>query len=120
MLEIGKSGTISCSFPNDFSSVHWYYNLDVTDGPPTLSYELQDQTVNGDGYDSGEFDINPDGSLIINNVSVHYETNFTVVKFQTLFEPPERFVISIITISKFTDSHSLSTFQWEFSRTMFH
>ncbi|XP_071851550.1 uncharacterized protein [Apostichopus japonicus] len=95
-LEIGKSGNISCSFNDGFYSIHWYYNLDVTEGPPTLSYERQQ--VAGEGYESGKFNINMDGSLIINNVSVQHETLFTAYEFETEQTLPKKHDVEIITI----------------------
>lgn len=97
-LEIGKSGNISCSFNDGFYSIHWYYNLDVTEGPPTLSYERQQ--VAGEGYESGKFNINMDGSLIINNVSVQHETLFTAYEFETEQTLPKKHDVEIITIGK--------------------
>lgn len=100
VLEIGKSGKIVCSFSEDFSSIHWYFNLDVKDGLPTISYSSNG--VDGTGYTSGEFNIDPDGSLVINNVSVEHEAKFSVVEFETLQDLPREYEINIITFSKYT------------------
>lgn len=98
-LEIGTSGTIVCSFSDNFSSIHWYYKLTITEGPATVSY-IKNQNVEGAGYDSGEFDIRSDGSLIINNVSVEHEIKFTVYEYETDQESLARHDIDLITYSK--------------------
>lgn len=98
-LEIGKAETILCSFKEDFDSINWYFNLDVTDGPPTVSYE--NQIVRGEGVETGEFDIREDGSLIINNVSIKHETRFTVYEVETADHLPIRHDVDIVTIGKY-------------------
>ncbi|PIK36063.1 putative NLR family CARD domain-containing protein 4 [Apostichopus japonicus] len=103
VLEIGKSGKIVCSFSEDFSSIHWYFNLDVKDGLPTISYSSNG--VDGTGYTSGEFNIDPDGSLVINNVSVEHEAKFSVVEFETLQDLPREYEINIITFIRPEPTH---------------
>ncbi|PIK36061.1 hypothetical protein BSL78_27107 [Apostichopus japonicus] len=85
-----------CSFSDSFSSIHWYYKLTITEGPATVSY-IKNQNVEGAGYDSGEFDIRSDGSLIINNVSVEHEIKFTVYEYETDQESLARHDIDLIT-----------------------
>lgn len=83
---------------DNFHEIHWYYKLKQTEGPPTVSYV--DGKVSGEGFDLNEFNIQPDGSLIINNVTVQHETTFTVVEFETLQDPPKSSEINVKTIGK--------------------
>ncbi|PIK60654.1 hypothetical protein BSL78_02429 [Apostichopus japonicus] len=95
-LEIGKSGIILCHFPDGFSSVHWYNTLNIIDDDPTLNYE-GGSIKSGSGYDSGEFDIQFDGSLLINNVTLNHETIFTVTKFTDNEDSPRIYAVDVHT-----------------------
>ncbi|XP_071852639.1 uncharacterized protein [Apostichopus japonicus] len=98
-LEIGKSGIILCHFPDGFSSVHWYNTLNIIDDDPTLNYE-GGSIKSGSGYDSGEFDIQFDGSLLINNVTLNHETIFTVTKFTDNEDSPRIYAVDVHTFVK--------------------
>ncbi|PIK42853.1 putative NLR family CARD domain-containing protein 4 [Apostichopus japonicus] len=74
-LEIGKSGLIQCSFNGSFSLVAWY-NLDKMRS--ILLYH--DGVKSGDGYESGEFDIHANGSLVIQSVTVEHEAVYSVTR----------------------------------------
>ncbi|KAJ8023227.1 hypothetical protein HOLleu_35566 [Holothuria leucospilota] len=76
-MTYGKIGTVNCIFHDDFFSVLWFDTNYYRQSEPILHY--QDFTRSGAGYDSGEFDIYPNGSLIINNVSLEHETTFTAL-----------------------------------------
>lgn len=79
-MEYRTRGLILCQFPQDeFDSIYWYDNTNVSEAEPTLTYDGKEK--NGDGYFSGEFDIHDNGTLIINNVSLLHEKNFKVVWF---------------------------------------
>lgn len=97
-LEIGTSGVIECEFNEDFSTINWYYKLDITEGPPTISYTNEEKQ--GKGYKSGEFDIQEDGSLIINNVTIEHETTFTVYWYINDPNDLKRHNVDIKTISE--------------------
>lgn len=76
-LEIGTNGTVVCSFTSGFTSVFWYDSKNyLTD---SVIIEYKNSLKNGKGYDSGEFDIHQNGSLIIQNVSLTHNHYFTVV-----------------------------------------
>lgn len=74
-LEIGKSGLIQCSFNGSFSVVAWY---NVDEMRSILLY--QDGVKSGDGYESGEFDIHANGSLVIQSVTVEHEAVYSVTR----------------------------------------
>ncbi|PIK47799.1 hypothetical protein BSL78_15342 [Apostichopus japonicus] len=93
-LEIGKVGVVFCEFETAIYSIHWYDTDDVTASKPTIEVD-SDGTIGGPGFTSGEYNINPDGYLIVNNVSVHHETKFTVTKFKSTSELPVVLVIEV-------------------------
>lgn len=80
-LELGQGGIVNCSFATGFYGVYWYDTDDLT-----LSAFMfyANENKGGKGYDSGEFDILPDGSLVINIVGVKHEIPFTVVYMETV------------------------------------
>ncbi|XP_071852194.1 uncharacterized protein [Apostichopus japonicus] len=80
-LELGQGGIVNCSFATGFYGVYWYDTDDLT-----LSAFMfyANENKGGKGYDSGEFDILPDGSLVINIVGVKHEIPFTVVYMKTV------------------------------------
>lgn len=90
---------ILCHFPDGFSSVHWYNTLNIIDDDPTLNYE-GGSIKSGSGYDSGEFDIQFDGSLLINNVTLNHETTFTVTKFTDNEDSPRIYAVDVHTFGK--------------------
>lgn len=55
----------------------------------------------GGGYDSGEFDIHPNGSLIIETVTVKHESVYTVTKLITSSDPILSYDISVYTTGKY-------------------
>ncbi|KAJ8048428.1 hypothetical protein HOLleu_00743 [Holothuria leucospilota] len=76
-LEIGTSATIDCSITKPFQGVYWYNSSDSRTNYPSLIYE--NNTKSGPSYLSGDFDVDHDGSLVINNVSLVHEHLFKVV-----------------------------------------
>lgn len=63
-------------------------------GTPILEYV--ESRKGGVGYLSQEFDIHPNGSLVINSVSLFHDREFAVLKFQSKTEDPLRLVIEVI------------------------
>ncbi|KAJ8031734.1 NLR family CARD domain-containing protein 4 [Holothuria leucospilota] len=96
-LELEKVGTVSCSFHEEFYAVLWYTAADL-EGRPTLSYQNEIKT--GGGYESGEFDIHSNGSLIINNVSLDHNDMFTVAYIHFKGERHIFIHISVIVVVK--------------------
>ncbi|XP_071852944.1 uncharacterized protein [Apostichopus japonicus] len=97
-LELGRSGTINCDFGEDFLGVYWYNSNNLSDSDQILYYS--DYKKDGTGYLSGEFDILPNGTLIINNVSLHHEHVFTVVMFRTKVETTVPIYVMVIVTVK--------------------
>lgn len=80
-LELGKTGTIACSFEEGFYGVYWYNSTDVQQAFPMIY--LSSSAKYGNGYTTGEFDIYPNGSLLINNVTLQHDKVFTVTFLQS-------------------------------------
>ncbi|KAJ8050835.1 NLR family CARD domain-containing protein 4 [Holothuria leucospilota] len=77
-VERGDTGIIRCSFQERYIGIYWYDSEDYINEDPILNF--QDLAKYGKGYLSGEFDIHPNGSLIIKEVSIQHDHMFTVVK----------------------------------------
>ncbi|KAJ8019125.1 hypothetical protein HOLleu_42491 [Holothuria leucospilota] len=80
-LELGKTGTVNCVFQEGFFGIYWYNTTDYMDNDPIIHYN--NIKVIGAGYESGEFDVHPNGSLIIRNVTLRHERIFTVAYIRT-------------------------------------
>lgn len=80
-LNYGEMDTVDCVFHDEFLSVLWFDTIDYKQSEPILRY--QDFTKVGTGYESGEYDVSPNGSLIINHVLLRHDTTFTVMYVQT-------------------------------------
>ncbi|XP_071853529.1 uncharacterized protein [Apostichopus japonicus] len=73
-VEIGTVGLILCSCNgSSMALIAW---VNVNEGKTLLL--LHDDDKRGDGYESGEFDIYPNGSLLINNVTASHESVYRV------------------------------------------
>ncbi|KAJ8019016.1 NLR family CARD domain-containing protein 4 [Holothuria leucospilota] len=97
-MNYGEIGTINCIFHDDFFSVLWFDTKYDRQSKPILHY--QDFTKSGAGYDSGEFDIHSNGSLIITNVSLEHETTFTALYVHSRTEDVVFFSILVVVIVK--------------------
>lgn len=95
-IGIGTMGLVQCSFNESFLAVTWY---NVNERRPILLYK--DGVKSGDGYHSGEFDIHPNGSLVINNVGVEHESVYSVSKAISASEPTVSYAISVYTTGKY-------------------
>ncbi|XP_071842898.1 uncharacterized protein [Apostichopus japonicus] len=76
-VEYKTRSSIHCKFSEDCKSLYWYDNADNSEDTPTLFYDWK--TKSGEGFASGEFDIQSNGNLIITNVSLEHERKFKVV-----------------------------------------
>lgn len=94
-IEVGRRGIIYCAFEDGFLAITWYH---VGEGKPLLLY--QDGSKSGEGFQSGEFDIYPNGSLIIMNVTVDHESVYRVTKASSGSEPIVFYSISVYTTGK--------------------
>ncbi|PIK54523.1 hypothetical protein BSL78_08597 [Apostichopus japonicus] len=64
---------ISCQYESSFHAVRWYFN-----GNEESFLRIDRINKYGSGYDSGEFDIKSDGSMIINNPEIRNEGTYTI------------------------------------------
>ncbi|KAJ8048906.1 hypothetical protein HOLleu_01410 [Holothuria leucospilota] len=72
-LEYKEAFVIACNFRPNFESVFWYK---VPNQGPFISY--QNGVKFGTGYNSGEFDVATDGSLVIHNVTLDFDGQLRV------------------------------------------
>lgn len=91
-VEIGTRGLIQCSFNERLFAIAWY-NVNHRKG----ILLLQNDKKSGDGYVSGEFDIYPNGSLLINNVTANHESVFRVTKAISDSDASDSYVIYLHT-----------------------
>ncbi|KAJ8050519.1 NLR family CARD domain-containing protein 4 [Holothuria leucospilota] len=98
-LELGKSGTIICVFHRDFVRVLWYNTTDYLHTNPILHYNGE-SIKSGLGYESGEFDIFPNGSLIISEVSLEHDHTFKVAYVPFEDSQPTLVDVEIIVLVK--------------------
>ncbi|KAJ8050543.1 NACHT, LRR and PYD domains-containing protein 14 [Holothuria leucospilota] len=68
---------ISCTFPSGFYGLYWYNSSESRTSFPFIS--LVNGSKSGPGYESGEYNVSSNGSLIINNVSLRHEHQFRTV-----------------------------------------
>ncbi|PIK36583.1 hypothetical protein BSL78_26584, partial [Apostichopus japonicus] len=71
---LGSQGNIRCRLFENSKRFFWYDTNNV--GGDTLLIKLENGRVSGIGYTTGEFNIESDGSLIINSVTVQHERVF--------------------------------------------
>lgn len=93
-LELGRSGTIVCSFHEHIFALYWHNSTDVTKAPIAV---LKESVKSGAGYLSGDFDVYHNGSLVINRVSLEHEHSFAVLKFDSSVDDPDIYVVSVKT-----------------------
>ncbi|XP_071851627.1 uncharacterized protein [Apostichopus japonicus] len=107
-LTLGSPGRIDCDFGESFYGAFWYNSSNYEETLPVLYYK--DRKPSGIGYASGEFNISSNGSLIINQVSLGHDHEFTVVAFQTKLETKTipHFVKVVITVRP-SQEHPLFT-----------
>ncbi|KAJ8021929.1 Nucleotide-binding oligomerization domain-containing protein 2 [Holothuria leucospilota] len=98
-LEYGRSGIVHCYFQTAFESVFWYNSTQVLSDPPIVTYGQS--AKGGRAYELGEFDVFPNGSLLINEVGLAHENNFTVAIFTSLNEDPVYILVRVIVTVKY-------------------
>lgn len=77
----GKTGSITCFFPNEFFILLWYTSTDFENDSPTVRFK--NLVKSGTGYESGTFDVHPNGSLIIKEVLLEHDDVFTLAYSQS-------------------------------------
>lgn len=76
-VQLHTKGIVMCNVVHHSEQVFWYNKAHGIDGGAAF-IQMVDGEVQGVGYDSGEFDILHDGSLVINNVSRNHQGLFRV------------------------------------------
>lgn len=102
-VEKGKMGIIECSFEEGFFGVYWYNSTDFIDSYPIIY--VSDSVKYGTGYTSGEYDIYPNGSLFIGNVTLKHENPYTVTYVQSLGEKTVIQEINVFVLGKLVVTH---------------
>ncbi|KAJ8018841.1 hypothetical protein HOLleu_42953 [Holothuria leucospilota] len=92
-IEIGSVGIIQCSFRDDISGALWYKPTTFLRGNAFLT--LANSVKSGEGFLSGEFDIYPNGSLIIQNVSIKHEGTYQVAILDTAASDPKIYFVNV-------------------------
>ena len=111
-VQFGEEGTISCTFPEYFYGVFWYGVKTVTSSDrAVISY--QDGKKAGFGYSSGEYDVFPNGSLIIKQASLEHNRYFGVTVLVEREQEPVFENVRVIVFGKCID---LFYFQKRMSR----
>ncbi|KAJ8034294.1 NACHT, LRR and PYD domains-containing protein 14 [Holothuria leucospilota] len=93
--EIGMQATIQCSFNTNFYGVYWYTSTDTLNDDPVLLFERSKKS--GAGYETGEFDVHPNGSLIINYVTLAHDHEFSVLKLNSRTDHPNPLIVRVVT-----------------------
>ncbi|XP_071852234.1 uncharacterized protein [Apostichopus japonicus] len=95
-VEIGTRGLIpfSCN-GSSFSSIAW---VNVNEGKTLLLLNKGEKS--GNGYESGEYDIYPNGSLLITNVTASHESVFRVATLDSPSSSPSLKLICVHTTVK--------------------
>ncbi|KAJ8034300.1 hypothetical protein HOLleu_21077 [Holothuria leucospilota] len=94
-LELDETGIIQCSFMEGFFGLYWYNSTDTVTEEPILN--LKGSARSGPGFISGEFDVHPNGSLIINHVTIYHHHEFSVVKLNTRDDHPTPHIVDVVT-----------------------
>ncbi|PIK49355.1 hypothetical protein BSL78_13778 [Apostichopus japonicus] len=71
---LGSQGIIRCRLFENSTRFYWF-DMNI-EGDESLLIKLENGRVSGRGYTTGEFNIDSDGSLIINSVTVQHERVF--------------------------------------------
>ncbi|KAJ8050840.1 NLR family CARD domain-containing protein 4 [Holothuria leucospilota] len=88
---------ISCSFDEGLT-ISWYNSTTLVGEYPLIHYTFS--AKDGEGYESGEFDIHHNGSLIIKEVSLRHEHKYAVQYLHTTTEDPVTIYFSVVVIVK--------------------
>ncbi|KAJ8035457.1 hypothetical protein HOLleu_22694 [Holothuria leucospilota] len=100
-FEFGSRGLISCTFPTDLSEVYWYDDVSGrSDIPAIAGYRLSNHEKSGLGVEGGEYDILPNGTLVITNVTLRHEKQYKVLACTTRNCKPSS-SLSVLVTGKF-------------------
>lgn len=90
--ELGDQGCITCNFPDGFRSVYWFDN--TSDRSPVISFSVESGVKSGQGFQTGDYDIHPNGSLIISNVTKWHER-----KYRCIVYPDHTFDVFLVSLT---------------------
>ncbi|KAJ8048809.1 hypothetical protein HOLleu_01277 [Holothuria leucospilota] len=93
-LKSGETGIVQCSFNKNFYGLVWYNS--VSEAVITV----EESAKSGDGFESNEFNVLANGSLVITNVTKQHEGTFTVLLLETRRSEPIRHVVNIFVVAK--------------------
>ncbi|XP_071852734.1 uncharacterized protein [Apostichopus japonicus] len=110
-LQLGKKGMISCNFPGGLYGTFWYHSSNLTSEDRRF-ISLRGGIVSGPGYDSGKYGVQPDGSLIINNVSTKHNTYFGVSTLATREDDPIVEYVCVVVYGTVVSSDKCQTPQY--------
>ncbi|KAJ8048865.1 hypothetical protein HOLleu_01349 [Holothuria leucospilota] len=114
---MGRMGIVQCNFEEGFYGVVWYNLEEFSKGHSFL--QLINGVKKGEGYLSGDFDVLPNGSLMILNVSLQHDSNFVVSKFRSEDELPLSFDVRVVVTVKPSTAFPVISFCGEKSNTCF-
>lgn len=97
-LELEKTGILNISLVDDFHGVYWYGSAETVQSRPYIS--IANDVKSGTGYYSGDYNIETDGSLVIQVVSFKHERNFTAMVFLTQSSLPIRHIVPVKVFGK--------------------
>ncbi|XP_071853691.1 uncharacterized protein [Apostichopus japonicus] len=110
-LQLGKKGIISCNFPGDLYGTVWYNSSNLTSEDRQLISNIEGY-VFGPGYESGEYGVQPDGSLVINTVSTKHNTYFVVSTLATTEDDPIVEYVRVVVYDTVVSSDKCQTPQY--------
>lgn len=97
-LQAGSPGIVECSFNRTLYALVWY-NQEGYENNKAL-VRIINGLKGGPGYSSGEYDIATNGSLVINNVTLQHDNNFTALAFTSQHDEPIPTVVKVCVIVK--------------------
>lgn len=74
-LKLYKPGTLQCSIEEGYIGIQWYNS--TQEGTEAILTFVSSEK-GGQGYESGDYDVFPNGSLAIKNVTLQHERVFSV------------------------------------------
>lgn len=95
--QLGGQGYITCNFPDGFRSIYWFDN--TSDRSPVISFIVDSGAKSGQGFQTGDYDIHPNGSLIISNVTKWHEREYRGIVYPDLTF--DVFLVSLKVIGKY-------------------
>ncbi|KAJ8048710.1 hypothetical protein HOLleu_01132 [Holothuria leucospilota] len=96
-IEIKSTGKVDCLFPESLYNLFWYDSTDVFHEEAVVT--LLDSVKGGQGFLSGEFDIDSNGALIITNVTLEHEGTYTAIVLETPSSALIRYTVNVSVVA---------------------